>query len=169
VSIGGWHETAIDKIHNRQHFDCGDAALNEFLARFARQNHELGGARTFVAAADSDQTRVLGYYSLSIGSITHERAPPDIRKGLGRYDVPMFRLARLAVSRDAQGLGLGGALLFRAASRCRRAAADVGGVALLIDAKHERAASWYEKFGATRIEDEPLLLALSFKTLALAT
>ena len=65
------------------------------------------------------------------------------RKALARYDVPVFRLGRLAVDRTVQGRGLGGALLLSAADCCIRVAQDVGGVALLIDAKNERAARWY--------------------------
>jgi hypothetical protein len=38
----------------------------------------------------------------------------------------------------------------------------VGGVALLIDAKSERAAQWYENYGAVRLNDAPLSLVLPF-------
>ena len=34
-------------------FDCGHAALNEYLRRYACQNHESGGAKTFVASSSS--------------------------------------------------------------------------------------------------------------------
>ena len=91
------------------------------------------------------------------------RIQPDARcrdQGLGRYDVPVFRLGRLAVDRTTQRQGLGGALLLRAAERCLRVAEDVGGVALLIDAKSERAARWYESYGALPLLDAPLSLVL---------
>jgi GNAT superfamily N-acetyltransferase len=68
----------------------------------------------------------------------------------------VFRLGRLAVDETMQGRDLGGALLLRAAHRCIRVAEDVGGVALLIDAKNDRAARWYESYGALRLEDAPL-------------
>ena len=47
-------------------------------------------------------------------------------------------------------------------------AAEVGGVALLIDAKGEKAAKWYESFGAIRLADAPLTLVLPLKTIAQA-
>ena len=47
-------------------------------------------------------------------------------------------------------------------------AAEVGGVALSIDAKSERAATWYESFGAVRLDDAPLTLLLPLKTIATA-
>jgi hypothetical protein len=54
---------------------------------------------------------------------------------------------------------LGSALLLRAAGRCIRVADEVGGVALLIDAKN-RAARWYEGYGALRLLDASLSLVL---------
>jgi hypothetical protein len=59
-----------------------------------------------------------------------------------------------------QGRGLGGALILRAADRCLRVAQEVGGVAMLIDAKDERAAKWYESYGAVALLDTPLSLVL---------
>jgi GNAT superfamily N-acetyltransferase len=78
----------------------------------------------------------------------------------------VFRLGRLAVVQTVQGQGLGGSLLLRAAARCMRVALDVGGVALLIDAKHNRAARWYEAYGAMRLADAPLSLVLPLATVA---
>jgi len=97
---------------------------------------------------------------LSPASLEYARTPALAKKGLGRYEVPVFRLGRLAVDRTAQGRGLGGALLLRAASRCLRVAEDVGGVALLIDAKSARAARWYQSYGALALDDAPLSLVL---------
>lgn len=59
-----------------------------------------------------------------------------------------------------QGHGLGGQLLLAAGRRCIRAAAAVGGVALLIDAKSARVAGWYAAFGALSLLDAPLSLVL---------
>ena len=42
-------EEPVDRHHHRKTFDCGVIELNEFLDRYARQNHESGGAKTFVA------------------------------------------------------------------------------------------------------------------------
>jgi GNAT superfamily N-acetyltransferase len=160
-----WREEAIGKQHDRASFDCGEDALNEFLRQHARKNHEMGGSKTFVAVAESDRKTVLGFYSLSPASIAYARTPDTVRRGLARYEVPAFRLARLAVDRKIQGQGLGGQLLLAAGERCIRAAAEVGGVALLIDAKNERAANWYKSYGAMPLLDAPLSLVLPLKTL----
>ena len=135
MSLPDWHEEPIGKKHDRDSFDCGEPALNEFLRRHARQSHDKGAAKTFLAVSDADYKTILGFYSLSPASIEYARAPEIARKGLARHDVPAFRLGRLAVNLTVQGQGLGGQLLLAAGRRCILAAAEVGGVALVIDAK----------------------------------
>jgi GNAT superfamily N-acetyltransferase len=155
-----WEEAPIAKRHDRAAFDCGEPDLNLYLQRYARQNHESGGAKCFVASPSENPPRILGFYTLSPASLEYTRTPALAKKGLARYEVPVFRLGRLAVDRSAQGRGLGGALLLRAADRCIRVAHDVGGVAVLIDAKNDRAARWYEGYGALPLLDAPLSLVL---------
>jgi GNAT superfamily N-acetyltransferase len=164
--VTAWHEEPIDKKHDRDTFDCGEEALNEFLRRYARKSHELGGAKTFLAIDDADNKTILGFYSLSSASVYYARTPDIIRRGLARHNVPGFRLARLAVDRRLQGRGLGGQLLLAAGRRCLLAAAEVGGVVLLIDAKTERVAGWYASYGAIPLMDAPLTLLLPLATIA---
>lgn len=83
-----------------------------------------------------------------------------MRKGLARYDVPVFRLKRLAADLTLQGQGLGGRLLLAAGRPCIRAAAEFGGVAILIDAKNDRIAGWYETYGAISLLQAPRSLVL---------
>lgn len=163
-----WHEESIGRKHDRQSFDCNEPALNEFLQRYARKSHELGGAKTFVAVDSSSSTRILGFYSLSPASIAYSRTPDLVKRGLARHDVPVFRLARLAVDRRFQRNGLGGQLLLMAGQRCLRAASEVGGVAMLIDAKNEAVAAWYERYGAVALKDAELILLLPLATIASA-
>jgi GNAT superfamily N-acetyltransferase len=160
-----WREEAIGRHHDRSGFDCGAPALNEYLQRFARQNHESGGAKTFVAVGPVAPAVILGYYTISPGAIAFAKTPAALTRKLGRYEVPVFRLGRLAVSRAVQGRGLGGDLLLAAGERAIAVAREVGGVALAIDAKDDRAAGWYERFGALRLLDDPLKLVLPLDTI----
>jgi GNAT superfamily N-acetyltransferase len=166
--VKSWHEEPIDKKHDRDAFDCGEVALNEFLRRYARKSHELGGAKTFLAIDDADNKTILGFYSLSTASVDYARTPEILRRGLARHDVPGFRLARLAVDRRSQGLGLGGQLLLAAGRRCLLASVEVGGVVLVIDAKTERVAGWYASYGAVPMPDAPLCLLLPLATIEAA-
>jgi GNAT superfamily N-acetyltransferase len=159
-----WREEPIARHHDRVSFDCGSTELNEYLERHARQNHERGGAKTFVAVSPSEPNRILGYYSIAPGSIESDRAPEEITRRLGRYPIPVFRLARLAVDQSVQRQGLGGEMLFAAAERALSVAEEVGGVALAIDAKDEGAAEWYARFGAVPLLDDPLELILPLAT-----
>ena len=168
MTVAAWHEEPIGTPHHREEFGCGEAALNEFLRRYARKSHELGGAKTFLAVEDADTNAILGFYSLSPASIEYARTPEIIRRGLARYDVPAFRLARLAVGRRVQGLGLGGQLLLAAGRRCLLVSAEVGGVAMLLDAKDERVAAWYAGYGAVPVLDAPLSLLLPLRTIEAA-
>jgi len=101
-------------------------------------------------------------------SIEYARTPGILKRGLARYDVPAFRLARLAVDRSVQGQGLGGQLLPAAGRRCLLVSAEVGGVALLIDAKSEKVARWYAGYGAIPLLDAPLSLVLPLATIEAA-
>lgn len=163
-----WREQALTRRHDRAGFDCGVAALNEYLRRYARQNHESGGAKTFVAVPTKTPTAILGYYTISPGAVAFASTPTTLTRRLGRYEVPVFRLGRLAVSVAAQGQGLGGDLLLAAGERALAVAQEVGGVALAIDAKDERAAAWYQRFGALPLLDDPLKLILPLETIAAA-
>lgn len=171
MTLPDWHEEPIGRHHDRKSFDCGDNVLNTYLEKFARQNHESGGAKTFLAIDDADG-RVLGYYSVAPTSASYEQMPASARQGLPRHPVPGFRLVRLAMDRRVQGLGFGTQLLLAAGKRCIQVAGEVGGVALFIDAKTERAANWYEGRGATRLvavpEGLPIPMVIPLKTLEAA-
>jgi GNAT superfamily N-acetyltransferase len=168
MSLPDWCEEPIAKKHDRASFDCGEPVLNEFLRRYARKSHDKGAAKTFLAISKSDGKTILGYYSLCPASLEYARAPEIVRKGLARHDLPVFRLARLAVSRPVQGQGLGGQLILVAGRRCLLAATQVGGLALLIDAKNERAAKWYASYGAVPLADAPFSLILPLATVQAA-
>lgn len=161
-----WREEALARRHDRAGFNCGVSALNEYLQRYARQNHESGGAKTFVAVPLDSPSVILGYYTISPGAIDFAKVPDALTKRLGRYEVPVFRLGRLAVALARQGEGLGGQLLLAAGERALAVAEEVGGVALAIDAKDDRAAQWYEHFGALRLLDDPMKLVLPLATIA---
>lgn len=163
TSLPAWREEAIARQHDRRGFDCGQPELNDFLARYARQSHESGSAKTYCAIAEADGKTILGYYTISPGQVELHRAPLAARpQSGGRYALSEFRLARLAVAQAFQRQHLGGHLLANAVERCMRVSAEVGGTALLIDAKDERAAGWYARYGALPLEDRPLSLVMSY-------
>lgn len=166
MTLPAWHEEPISKRHDRKSFDCGDAAMNEFLLRYARQSHDAGGSKTFLAIDDTGSRTILGFYSLAPASLAYAGTPGIMRRGLAQHDVPGFRLARIATHLSVQGQGLGGQLLAAAARRSLRVAAQVGGIILIIDAKNTRAAAWYASYGAVPLNDRPLTLVMALATFA---
>ena len=145
--------------HRLEGFDCGKLALNDWLLRHARQAQGSGSAKTFVV---TDDNRVAGYFSLTVGQIDTLDAPERIRKGMGQYPVPVVILARLAVARRDQGRGVGLGLLKDAIRRTLRIADQAGIRALLTQPLDEEAARFYTRFGfiASPLREQQLLLLL---------
>jgi len=145
--------------HQLDSFDCGKPALNDWSLRHARQTQGNGSAKTFVVADDG---RVAGYFSLTVGQVDTLDAPERIRKGMGQYPVPVVILARLAVSRQDQGRGIGFGLLQDAIRRTVLIAEQAGIRAMLTHPIDEEAAQFYTRFGfiASPLREQQLLLLL---------
>ena len=150
---------ALLQSHDRKAFDCGEESLNSYLQRFARQNANRLVGITFVAVLPAQPERIAGYFTLSTSHIARELLTSELP--LPRYSVPAVLLARLAVDRDFQGLGVGGALLSDVFSRVSRFASEVGLYALEVSALHRQARAFYERFGFLSLADEPDHLYLS--------
>jgi len=145
--------------HQLESFDCGKPTLNEWLVRHARQAQGSGSAKTFVVA---DNDRVTGYFSLTVGQVDTLDAPERIRKGMGQYPIPVVILARLAVSKQDQGQGIGAASLQDAIRRTLVIAEQAGIRAMLTHPIDEDAARFYTRFGfiASPLREQQLLLLL---------
>lgn len=151
----------LASYHDRAVFDCGEASLNEFLQKRARQNAERHLGVTHVAVPQPQDSQILGYYTLLVRSI--EREDLSKAKKLPPGEIGVVLLARLAVSQNSQGRGLGTQMLLRAMTQTERAARDLGIHALIVHALNERAREWYLKldFGFVPLLDSPLHLCLS--------
>ena len=121
-------------------FDCGQLALNQFLQRFALVNQKANSAQTYVSCHSGS---IVGFYSLTVGSVEPATAALHVIKGIPNHPVPVMILARLAVDLKHQGAGLGKALLKDALMRTAQAADIVGIRALLVHAQDESARQWY--------------------------
>lgn len=130
----------LQKGHDRSTFDCGQPELNEYLQRYARQSQERGGSKTYVAL---DGKRFIGYYTLVVGEVEWTDCPEALRKGLGRYPVPVIVIARLAVDKAIHGKGVGMGLLKDAFLRVLQVADIVGVVAVIVDAKDAPVRDYY--------------------------
>lgn len=153
----------ISESHDVSRFDCGThQSLNDWLKRFALANQKNESARTYVIHRNG---AVVGYYSISAGSVSTEESPARIAKGLARHPIPVILLARLAVDKGSQGSGLGKALSKDALVRIARAADIVGARAVLVHAIDEPARRFYEHFDFEPSPVHELQLMLLMKDL----
>lgn len=150
---------ALTGSHDRARFDCGRAELNGWLQQVARQHQDKGLSKTFVAVQDDEQTRICGYFALTLAELENQQLPENWRRKLPRR-IPGVRLGRLAVDKQFQGKGLGELLLVNALTRARRIYQEAGGIGLFVDAIDEQAAGYYQRLGFQAAPDNPLLLFL---------
>ena len=137
-------------------------ALDHYLRTTARQHASKGLSKTFVAVNDDNPDTVVGYFTLTIAEIAAELLPPAQRRRLPDAALPVIKLARLAVDRNHQGQGIGGILLFEALQRAAAAQALTAAVAVLVEAKHAKAAASYAYYGFVAAPDNPLTLFMGF-------
>jgi GNAT superfamily N-acetyltransferase len=143
-------------------FDCGRHGLNDFLLRRALENQKGGKSRTYVAARDG---AVVAFYSLAPASVSRAEAPDRITRGQGNQDIPVILLARLAVTLQEQGKGLGRYMLLDALRRSIEGADVIGGRAVLVHAEDESARSFYLHHGFEPSPTDDLHLLLLMKDL----
>lgn len=147
--------------HDRTAFSCGSAALDRYLHERAQQEANRDVARVFILRAQQTPQTIIGYYTLSASAVETTRLPPAIAKKLPRYQLlPAILLGRLAIAVPYQGQHLGALLLAEALRRALRISEELGAMAILVDAKDERAAAWYACYGFRRFQDRPLTLFL---------
>lgn len=151
---------ALGRRHDRAAFSCGIEALDRYLKTQANQDVRRRVARVFVCCEQGSDT-ILGYYTLSALSIDLSSLPEDRARRLPRHPVPAALIGRLAVSRDAQGQGIGRLLLANAVTRSLAVSEEIAIHAMVVDAKDERAKGFYEAFGFKPLVDEPRRLYLS--------
>jgi GNAT superfamily N-acetyltransferase len=150
--------------HDVSAFDSGNPALNQFLHRFALVSQKAHSAQTYVSCEEGTD-KVAGFYSLAVGSVEQAAASGRLGKGLAGHPVPVMILARLAVDRRFQGVGLGRALLKDALLRIAQAAEIAGIRAILVHAKDDAARNWYLQWGFEPSPTDPYHLFLLIKDL----
>ena len=151
----------LDAAYERNEFRCGSAALDRYLREQVTQDVRRRVAACFVAL--TGEQRIAGYYTLASASLLLADLPASIGKKLPRYPtVPTVRMGRLAVDEAFAGQGLGGALLADALERASRS--EIAAYALMVDAKDDKAATFYRHHGFIPLPDTPLTLFLPLAT-----
>lgn len=155
---------ALDASHRLSAFRSGNTELDEWLHEHAR-NATGHGTRTFVAVDDDE--RVVGYFSVVPHLIRREHAPGRIARGAPR-EIPAILLAKLALSEELQGSGLGGELLVLALELVLDAAIVAGGKVVVVDAIDSDAAAFYEHHDFVPLPNRHDRLIMKLSTVARA-
>jgi predicted N-acetyltransferase YhbS len=159
----------LQETDDRSSFQSGDERLDLFFRQYAGQNqfrHHIGA--TYVAV---ESETIVGFATVTVGHVEIENLPAGLKKKLPDYPLPILRLARLAVDRNAQGKGVGEHLMrtvFTVAVELRE---KLGCVGVVVDAK-PGAENYYSRYGFVELEavegmleerptPKPMLLPLS--------
>ncbi|WP_209331240.1 GNAT family N-acetyltransferase [Lunatimonas salinarum] len=140
----------LKKTHKKKEFDCGKQALNDYLAKIAKQDAEKDVAVCYILEGEDGE--VVGYFTLSSGSIPKEEIPEKESMKLPRYsDIPLAVIGRLAIDKKYQGRKLGDYLLVEAFGEIIKVAEVLGIAGVFVDPIDESAVNYYPKFGFIKL------------------
>jgi len=158
----------IDSLMDLKAFSCEEEPLTTYFHRYALGNHKKGIATCIVCL--NSEGRIIGFYAFSMAQVAKQSLPPEAAQGIPNYPIGAIPIGRLArdISVKKQGVGV---LLLRDCLRKIAALAQTkdGSVPafrfVLVDAKSEKAAQFYESFGFIRFVDAPDTLVLPVATM----
>lgn len=139
----------LTRRHNRKLFDCGDEEVTRFLREKALQDQERDLSRTMVLIDPSENPQtIIGYHTLVMSQVRQEEIPndkPKITRG-----IPIILLGQIGIDNLFKGQSLGDLMLTDAQARVDEVSQKVGIRALMLDARTEKLAAWYEKHDFVR-------------------
>jgi len=152
--------TPVSVDHDLLNFESGEPSLDEWLRKRALKNQVSGASRCFALC---DNKRVIGYYTLSAGVISHGSVTKKMQRNMPD-PLPVLLLGRLAVDRRYHNQGLGSALLRDAMIRAVSVAGVAGVFAILVHALSESAKRFYISRGFVESPLQPMTLMMTLET-----
>ena len=155
----------LSKSHHRDDFDCGNAVLNHFLQKIARQHNEKGLSKTFVLIDTAHPNDIIAYMSMVVCEVLAQDIP---HQWVNKYPrrIPVAKLVKLAVTQDKQRKGYGAILLVDAMQKTLHVSHTMGIAGLFVDSKDEAAKKYYHQFGFIALPDQLDNLFLPLSTIA---
>jgi GNAT superfamily N-acetyltransferase len=156
----------LGKHHDRAEFTCGVESLDAYLKTQAAQDMRRKANAVFVLVRVDAPNKIVGYFTLCAYGVTPGIIPETAQKHIPRYPIVSATLiGRLAVSKDAQGKGLGSVLLARALHKAYENASVVGSSMVVVDAIDDKAVRFYQAYGFIKLP-ESMRLILPMRSLA---
>jgi len=155
----------LNAIHDRPGFHCNVEVLDHYIHKQAGQDIKRSISRIFIATLPDNPKEVIGYYSLSTLSIELSQLPEKLGRKLPKHPIPAALIGRLAVSKNAQGYGIGKLLLADAIKRTQSVSDQIAIYAMVVDAISNEARDFYEQYGFALLSDTSPRLFLPLKSL----
>lgn len=147
----------LAKNHDRQNFDCGQDEINTYIKNFANQHTKKNIAKIHILIDENNPNQIIGFYSLSNTELVMKiKGYPN--------KIPAILIGKIGVDKQFQGQGLSKVLLSHALDKVKTLGLDTGIAFVIIDAKTDELANYYQRFGflPTNI---PHRLIMSIKTI----
>jgi len=142
----------LDKAkHDRNRFNCGVEALNNYFKVMASQQAKKDNSRTFVLEDKEDKAHVIGFYTLTMTPIDLAALPDKLQKKHESSSSGGL-IARLAVDERYKGKGYGEWLLIDALRKLLAASNSVAFPVVIVDSK-DGAKHFYERYGFQTFQD----------------
>lgn len=145
---------------NKKEFSCGKEMLDSYIHKQASQDLKRRLSAVFTMV---DESRVIGYYTLSSTSISRDLVPEGVQKKMppSYHDLPATLLGRLAVDQNYKGQRLGEYLLMDALRVALETAENhVGSMALIVDPLDNDAEAFYAKYDFIRLDSGKMFLPM---------
>jgi len=143
----------LDKTkHDRNQFNCEIEALNNYFKAMANQQAKRDNSRTFVLEDNSNNSQVIGFYTLTMTPIELQSLPSKLQKK-HQSSTSGGLIARLGVDKKYKGQGFGEWLLIDALAKLLSASDSVAFPVIIVEAK-DGSKHFYEKYGFTAFEDD---------------
>lgn len=133
----------LNSTHDRTAFDCGNVQINQYLQTMASQHHKKGIASVHVLV---NGEQIKAFFTLSAISLDNTN---NAIKGYPKQ-IPAVLIGRLGVDVAYQGQQLGDLLLSEALRFAKEIKKMAGVAFVVIDAKNESLANYYQKKGFYR-------------------
>ena len=143
------------KKHDRAAFTCKKPDYADYLQKLAGQDQDRRYSTCYVLTL-KDSVEVIGYYTLSSGSIGLGELPEDVKKTIPKYpSVPATLIGRLAKSNkpEFKGVGLGEHLLMDALYRCLETSKEIASFVVVVEAEPDVA--WFYEGIMHALPDQP--------------
>ncbi|KTD20606.1 GNAT family N-acetyltransferase [Legionella israelensis] len=158
--------TLLEKSHIKSDFSCGIEELDNYLKHTASQDIKRRIAAVYVLTEEQSDV-VLGFYTLSSTIIPLDELPGSISRKLPGYPlIPATLIGRLALDKKYQFKGLGQILLVNALKKCFIKSKEIASMAVVVEAKNDKAKSFYEKLGFIPYVDKKDKLFITMKTIS---